>query len=106
MWGRPTHYILVGRKPQPVDPDLWWNQDIDIRRVHQEIIGRYWISTVFMGLDGNVYGEGPPLLFETEIFENENGERGQSVLKERTATWDEAERMHAICVETLKRVQP
>jgi hypothetical protein len=104
MWGRPTHYLLVGHEPQPVDPDLWWNQDIDLRRVQQDTIGRYWISTVFLGLDGGCAD--PPLLFETEIFEQQDGQRGASVYRQGSATWEEAERTHWIFVETLKRVQP
>lgn len=37
------------------------------RIVKQEYIGNYWISTVWLGLNHN-YGFGPPLIFETMVF--------------------------------------
>lgn len=31
-------------------------------------VGEYEISTVFLGLDHNFFGNGPPILYETMIF--------------------------------------
>ena len=49
-----------------------------------------WVSTVFLGLDHNHWGRGPPLLFETMIF----GAKDGSEYQERCSTWEEAEEMH------------
>ena len=50
--------LLLSRRS---DPDGRW------------VIGRtevagYQVSTVWLGLDHNLWGEGPPLIFETMIF--------------------------------------
>jgi hypothetical protein len=41
--------------------------DEEYKRVAEEQVGPYWISTVWLGLDHN-YGGGPPLIFETMVF--------------------------------------
>jgi hypothetical protein len=49
------------------------------------------VSTVFLGIDHNYSGEGPPLLFETMLFRD-----GKPLdYQERYATWDEAVSGHA-----------
>lgn len=53
------------------EPDLiaWaiWFEDSN-RVVRQDVVGTVLISTVFLGLDHNFTGQGPPLLFETMVF--------------------------------------
>lgn len=53
------------------------------------------VSTVFLGLDHNLYG--PPHLFETMIFGGEH-----DGYQERYSTWAEAETGHARTVEIAK----
>lgn len=48
------------------------------------------VSTVFLALDHNHSGEGPPVLFETMIFGLPDEEEYQT----RCCTWEEALRMH------------
>ena len=43
-----------------VDNDAW--------RVAKDMVGLFLVSTVFLGIDHNFYGDGPPLLFETMVF--------------------------------------
>jgi hypothetical protein len=91
-------FILEGKTPVP-EPDIsaWqqWFHTAD-RRVDDTSIGHLRISTVFLGLDLQSY-EGPPLLFETMIFDE--GNAGEEVYPSRCATWDEAEEMHKRSVE-------
>lgn len=91
-------YILIGQTPVP-EPDLltWarWFETAE-RHVGDTTIGSVRVSTVFMGLDHR-FGDGPPLLFETMIFSDGDGEESW-----RCSTWLEAEAQHAAAV---KRVQ-
>lgn len=89
-------YILVGRNPV-ICNDLteWckWFQDSKNRVVAQEKVGSAMISTVFLGLDHNFYGEtGDPVLFETMVFLN--GSRGEDELCERCHTYEQAIEQH------------
>jgi hypothetical protein len=56
------------------------------------------VSTVFLGLDHNHGGKGPPLLFETMTFDDYEG--GDCW---RWSTWDEALAGHEMAVAGLKR---
>ena len=93
-----TFYYLDGQEVKPTLDAKKWSQEFE--RAHcivaQTDVGSYWVSTVFIGIDHNFFGDGPPLVFETMIFRNEpNGER-HSVdgWIERASTWDEAALMH------------
>lgn len=55
------------------------------------------VSTVFLGVDHS-FGHGLPLLFETMIFRNGNGEE-----QWRYSTWEEAEAGHAKAVEEARQ---
>jgi hypothetical protein len=69
------------------------------RRVASDEVGSARISTVFLGLDHS-FGDGPPLLFETMVFEGElDGEC------ERYSTWEEAEAGHSAMVERVKAAE-
>lgn len=68
------HYTLDERGEPVPEPDLFawaeWleaDQKTGARRLAQDTIGPYLVSTVFMGLDHG-FGEGPPVLWETMIF--------------------------------------
>ena len=55
------------------------------------------ISTVFLGLDHNMFGDGPPLVFETMIFREGDGNETF-----RWSTWDEAMEGHKALTEALR----
>ncbi len=70
--------------------DRWW-------RVGQTQIGDAEISTVWLGLDHNLLGDGPPLIFESMVFGGPlDGEQ------RRYSTWEKAERGHAQLVKHCK----
>jgi hypothetical protein len=89
---------------QPVNcanDDEWfaWFEDINNRRVAlTNISDEISVSTIFTGLDLMPH-EGPPLLFETEIFGGEYGG-----CRWGFATWDEAKIGHQIIAEALRKL--
>ena len=91
-------YILKGKKPIK-EPDLmkWakWFEKSERFVAKTEIKG-ITISTIFLGLDHNYFGNEVPILFETMVF---GGELDQE--EERYSTWDEAVKGHD---EMVKRV--
>lgn len=44
------------------------HEDMAYKRVAEDDIGPYWVSTVWIGLDMSFTGEGPPIIFETMVF--------------------------------------
>jgi hypothetical protein len=94
------HYILTDDR-KAVECNLmdwakWLEMAKSKRVVRQDTIDGVLISTVFLGLD-HQWGEGPPLIFETMIFNGEHDGR-----QERSSTWDEAEEMHKQAVRVVK----
>jgi len=87
----PGQYILEGREPVAcADVIAWarWFEGAD-RQVADSFRDDVRVSTVFLGLDHNFWGYGPPVLFETMVFMGET-----SIQCERYATWDQAEEGH------------
>ena len=104
-------YILVGKTPV-LEPDLtkWgsWMQVFN-RHVAKTIIGQLYISTVFLGLDHNFYSEGPPVLWETMIFNKSKPTKvGNKFIfddidiQERYTTYAKAKAGHNRIVKLLK----
>lgn len=86
--------------PVPVDDALTWAKYFASadRVVAQTTLGRLGVSTVFLGIDHNFSGVGPPLLYETMTF-------GEGVPEEfcaRHATRVEAFAFHERVVEAAR----
>ena len=69
------YYVLRDGEAVPVDEDGWaaeFRQPRDHWRIAATTLpdGR-WVSTVFLGIDHSLFG-GPPLIFETMVFEAES----------------------------------
>ena len=85
-------YILEGKEIKDVTLLEWseFFEKSDFRQVcYTQIDDNVGVSTVFIGLDMNYRGVGPPLLFETMIFGGANDE-----FTETYPTWQEAEKGH------------
>lgn len=95
-------YILDEEK-RPVKVGLYeWGKWIEKndRHVAYTETELHRISTVFLGIDHS-YGNGPPVLFETMVFEIGTDE---DVETERYSSWSEADAGHAgIVGHWLKR---
>lgn len=93
-------YILDGHTPVPCNDVLAWGcwfENPEHRRVAATVLsGGVRVSTVFLGLDHN-WGEGPPALFETMIFEGPHDSE-----QWRYSTWDEAVAGHEAAVVLAK----
>ncbi|MCF8605126.1 hypothetical protein L5I01_17365 [Gordonia sp. HY442] len=77
--------------------------DID-RRVGDTDVGEVRVSTVWMGIDHNMTGVGPPLIFETMLFVNDDEDEGdyRHNALVRYATEEEALRGHLAAVDALR----
>jgi hypothetical protein len=114
-----SYYLLdADHVPYRVELDEWarWYETREGRRVGSTETQLYWVSTVFMGLDHNYHPDGPPILFETMVFERERevvempfSGRLVSLHKSvdedrffnRYETWAEAETGHAEIVALI-----
>jgi hypothetical protein len=84
-------------EPVPVSGVLDWRSPCDPRRaVANSEVGSARVSTVFLGLDHNFCGKGPPVLWETMVF----GGKHDGV-QERYTTRDAAEIGHQQIVELV-----
>lgn len=75
----------------------WFAANNEKRLVARDTIGETTVSTVFIGFDHRLLGEGPPLIFETMIFK---GPEDGLVL--RCSTWKEAEAQHREAVAVAR----
>jgi hypothetical protein len=88
-------YRMDGSAYPDTDEGLFeWARDFEDfhgRIVRQDVLWNgVFLSTVWLGLDHRLFGDGPPLIFETMAFDFV----GEDVLQERYATLDDAERGH------------
>jgi hypothetical protein len=68
IFGRPVFYILRDGVPRPASVTEIVQRGGASERLFLEDVGRFTVSTVFLGMDAMIHGDGPPLLFETMIF--------------------------------------
>lgn len=109
-------YKLVGREVVALKgvPGVGEGFDSD-RHVRVSITAASSISTVFLCLDHNFFGEGPPLLFETMVFERSiTGLKDDEPLRDvghdfgvmdRYATYDEAEAGHQKILDRILELE-
>lgn len=93
--------------PRKVDDVLEWGRWFETsgerRRVGFRHLGRCYVSTVFLALDHSFGLGGPPLLFETMVFRASDHE---SLACYRWPTLEQAERGHALAVQTMRKGIP
>lgn len=80
---------------------IWMHNDDHIR-VRETTVGRYWISTVFLGQSVRE----PPMLFETMVFDHSPDTEAYTREQRRYATWQEAEAGHDAMVALYKAQEP
>jgi hypothetical protein len=87
------------RQGNPIADLLEWgrlHEDNAYKRVDATQIGKFWVSTVWLGLDHS-FGGGPPLIFETMVFED----GGSDIYCDRYSTEQEAQEGHDEVVQRL-----
>ncbi len=93
--------------PYPEDNDglFEWARDLENREyqvVRQETLPNgYWVSTVWLGLDHDFTGKGPPLIFETMVRNTALGEWED--FQERYSTENDAIIGHMNAVEEYSK---
>ena len=87
-------------------------EDFRHRRVAETETELFWVSTVFLGINHRHFGDGPPIVFETMVFERareviELWGRLVSVRPDvegwRYASWDDAVAGHDAAVSRLRK---
>lgn len=97
------YYILKDKEAIPVDDVMEWAtsyEDTDNRKIGEDRIRGKYISTVFLGLDHS-FGDGPPLLFETMVFPDEQ-DNWREEEGYRYSTYEEAEAGHKEVVNRIR----
>lgn len=94
------YYVLEGKKTVQANVLEWGEmfENFGSRVVKQESVRTQFVSTVFLGLDHNWSNQGPPLLFETMIFD----QLSNIEYCKRCSTWEQAEIQHKKAVEYAK----
>jgi len=90
----------------PCSLEEWANQLEEMRmnnkkHVSEEMVGNYWVSTVWLGLN-HQFGFGRPLLFETMVFDHDPNSNRNEIYMNRYSTWQEAEEGHKKAVKWVK----
>lgn len=97
---RPIIWGIKDKQPYPVYSREHYTDEVHRRpHVGDTTIKGVRISTVFLGID-HACGAGPPVLFETMVFE---GPLDQYC--ERYCTWEEAEQGHEKTCDLVRKSQ-
>lgn len=96
----PHLYKLIGKKAVPCEDVMEWSSFLkNDRTLAKTKLGDILISTVFLGINHS-FGNGPPLLFETMVFD-----AAEEEICERYSTWDQAETGHRAIVEKIRIIK-
>ena len=92
-------YVLDGRTPVPVNDNVKWGQWFKgaDRLVAIDKVGNAEVKTMFLGIDHDFLGTGPPILFETFV---DGGTMEET--QDFYTTWEEAELGHTRMVEAVR----
>lgn len=81
--------LYFDKKCQPITQNNWcalW-EDLSYRRIKEDWIGPYRISTVWLGINHQFWPDAPPLIFETMIF-RDNDKRDELDLEMQRYTYE------------------
>lgn len=99
---RLAHYVLVNGRPM-LEPslDAWaqWMQFSPERMVARNKVGKSTVSTIFLALDHNFSGKGPPILWETMVF----GGPMHHHQERCSGSKEQAEAMHARILKLVRK---
>lgn len=100
----PRHYILTKDRKVAVASLLEWAAFMERadRTIGRTVVSGFEISTVFLGLDHNYKQEGPPVLWETMVFDD--GGRADFDCRRCAGSVEQAEAMHEEVVRQVEQV--
>jgi hypothetical protein len=107
---KPSRYILNSAGEPVIESDLLtWAKAFENsdRKVKQEHVGPFLVSTVFLGLNHN-FSEGPPILWETMVFlkDHEGIRYGEDIGMDRcSGSREQALAMHAAMVQRIASIR-
>ena len=102
----PDHPLHYDRSGRPIGLATWARlmDDEGYRVVEQTHIGRFWISTVWLGTDHN-FGLGPLAIFETMVFDRDSRQPFHGLESRRYSTIEEARAGHADFISLVKTIE-
>lgn len=87
-------YVLQDKvpvfEPNALAWNDWMNSHHTERQVGYDMVGDVYVSTIFTGLDGSMFQDGVPLVFETMVRNTVTGDVGTMPYH----TWSEARAGH------------
>lgn len=95
-----SHYVMIDDVPHRELDLLYWAQEFNKnRQLRRTTVGDAVISTVFLALDHSISEDGPPILWETMVFDR----RGEVEHQVRASSLEEAIQNHTeILTERLR----
>lgn len=108
------HYKLdADNRPVPCSFEEWTSDFEARRQLAETLTERCRVSTIFLGLDSG-WGDGPPIVFETMVFEKEphefemDGEKyviHEDLEQHRYSSYDDAMTGHRAAVSRILRME-
>lgn len=100
-----TYKLDENKNPIPCSLEEWGMQLREMKKnntkhVCEDTINGNWISTIWIGIDHQDDDNGPPLLFETMVFDNDGS--WNEIYIDRYSTWQEAAEGHKKAVEWVR----
>lgn len=103
LFPKDNYFILdEAKRVVCVEMMVWarWFETAE-RHVKLTVTEDHTISTIFLGLN-HQWGKGPPLVFETMIFNKEDGKPSDlDTWQYRYSSWDDAEHGHKAAVRRV-----
>lgn len=102
----PDHYpdgrsMFYGKDGEPISFRTWGElRERGDFRIAETTVGRYWVSTVWLGINHNYLGD-PPLIFETMVFDRDRDDMLDQYM-ERYSTVQQAKQGHEHIVEMVR----
>jgi hypothetical protein len=94
-----TYYKLVNKVPVECSLMDWVISFAKDKKVDYTELGLFKVSTIFIGTDHNFSGDGPPLLYETGVFDKNNN----NVYRKNYETLEQAKNGHWQIIENIKK---
>lgn len=91
--------MYYDRDGQPITSQQWGElfENYEYKNIQQTYINGHRISTVWLGMNHNFFGEGSPLIFESMVFVDDDSYADLDMV--RYATETEAKAGHQVLVE-------